>query len=59
MEFVERVDSKESEHRSRNVVFSFQGAFGPPTVGHYTAMKLFTGDLFVNDALLYLPISIS
>jgi len=25
----------------RDVVFSFQGAFGPPTLGHYTAMKLF------------------
>jgi len=23
------------------VVFSFQGAFGPPTLGHYTAMKLY------------------
>ena len=24
-----------------NIVFSFQGAFGPPTWGHYTSMKLF------------------
>jgi nicotinic acid mononucleotide adenylyltransferase len=23
------------------IVFSFQGAFGPPTLGHYTAMKLY------------------
>lgn len=27
--------------RQPTVVFSFQGAFGPPTLGHYTAMKLY------------------
>jgi nicotinic acid mononucleotide adenylyltransferase len=30
-----------SEDPKKPVVFSFQGAFGPPTLGHYTAMKLF------------------
>ena len=35
--------SQKSMNQSRQptVVFSFQGAFGPPTLGHYTAMKLY------------------
>lgn len=28
-----------------NIIFSFQGAFGPPTLGHYISMKLFAKEV--------------
>ena len=43
MESSSSSSSQEGMESSRQptVVFSFQGAFGPPTLGHYTAMKLY------------------
>jgi nicotinic acid mononucleotide adenylyltransferase len=45
-----------------NIVFSFQGAFGPPTWGHYTSMKLFAiavlsdySDPHDNITMLFMP----
>ena len=31
-----------------SVIFSFQGAFGPPSWGHYTAMKLYARQVLIN-----------
>ena len=43
-----------------NIVFSFQGAFGPPTWGHYTSMKLFANAVLEdysgsNITMLFMP----
>ena len=32
----------------KTVIFSFQGAFGPPSLGHYTAMKLYARQVLIN-----------
>jgi nicotinic acid mononucleotide adenylyltransferase len=48
-----------------NVVFSFQGAFGPPTFGHYISMKLFAEQVLKdyprakNIEMLFMPTAAS
>jgi len=44
----------------KHVIFSFQGAFGPPTLGHYTAMKLYARQVLLdytdyNILMLFMP----
>jgi nicotinic acid mononucleotide adenylyltransferase len=53
-----------NETSPENVVFSFQGAFGPPTFGHYISMKLFAEQVLKDypDAtikMLFMPTAAS
>ena len=61
MEFLNKPSSENVE----NVVFSFQGAFGPPTFGHYISMKLFAEQVLndypnaKNIKMLFMPTAVS
>jgi nicotinic acid mononucleotide adenylyltransferase len=54
-----------NETSPENVVFSFQGAFGPPTFGHYISMKLFAEQVLndypnaKNIKMLFMPTAAS
>jgi len=53
------------ESSNPSVTFSFQGAFGPPTLGHYTAMKLYARKVLLDYPgaerinMLFMPTALS
>jgi len=47
-----------------DVVFSYQGAFGPPTFGHFTSMEMFAEKILIdyptsNIRMLFMPTALS
>ena len=56
----------EIQRQSKNLIFSYQGAFGPPTYGHYQSMLFFSRmiqeyieDKEYNVTMLFMPTAIS
>jgi len=50
---------------TENIIFSYQGAFGPPTFGHYVAMREYAKQILIdypnsaNITMLFMPTALS